>query len=82
MISKIEVGASGARFPVIERLAAALHVDPAELFSTDIRTGRAAEDDVFADLSARLWGLPEPELRWLSELIDAALRPKAGKRRD
>jgi len=80
MISKIEVGASGARFPVIERLAAALHVDPAEFFSTEIRTGRAAEDDVFADLTARLWGLPEAELYWLSDLIDAALRPKIGKK--
>jgi transcriptional regulator with XRE-family HTH domain len=33
MISKIEVGATGARFPSIERLAKAGQVDPAELFT-------------------------------------------------
>lgn len=33
MVGKIEKGLSGARFPVIERLAGALVVDPAELFS-------------------------------------------------
>jgi hypothetical protein len=33
MVGKIETGVSGARFPVIERLAAAMAVDPAELFS-------------------------------------------------
>ena len=33
-ISKIEIGATGARFPVIERLANALEIDPAELFTS------------------------------------------------
>ena len=32
-IAKIESGATGARFPVIERLTAVLEIDPAELFT-------------------------------------------------
>ena len=39
MVSKIEIGATGARFPVIERLAHALEIDPGELFSTEIPQG-------------------------------------------
>ena len=36
MVSKIETGARGARFPVIERLAVALNVDAAEFFTTEL----------------------------------------------
>ncbi|HEV2602609.1 MAG TPA: helix-turn-helix transcriptional regulator [Microvirga sp.] len=53
MVSKIETGATGARFPVIERLAAALHVDPAELFTTEIPSG-AVHRRAFSALSSRL----------------------------
>ncbi len=42
MISKLERGASGARFPVIERLAGALKVDPAEFFTTELPRGRSS----------------------------------------
>ena len=35
MVGKIEKGLSGARFPVIERLAGALAVDPAEFFTIE-----------------------------------------------
>lgn len=35
MIGRIEAGTTGARFPSIERIAKALDVDPAQLFSTD-----------------------------------------------
>jgi transcriptional regulator with XRE-family HTH domain len=39
MVAKIETGKSGARFPVIERIADALDVDPAELFTTQLPPG-------------------------------------------
>ncbi|MDB5437881.1 MAG: family transcriptional regulator, partial [Caulobacteraceae bacterium] len=33
MVNRIERGVTGARFPNIEKLAAVLNVDPAELFT-------------------------------------------------
>src|SRR5579863_9458023 len=53
MISKIEVGASGARFPVIERLATVLKVDPAEFFTTEIPSGALARISI-REISLRL----------------------------
>ena len=38
-VAKIEVGATGARFPMIEKIAGALQVDPAELFSAEVPSG-------------------------------------------
>lgn len=78
MIAKIETGASGARFPVIERIAGALDVDPAELFSAEMPSGlinRAA----FLDISTRLAGLSGPDLAWMSGIVEAALAPKTGE---
>jgi transcriptional regulator with XRE-family HTH domain len=75
MISKIETGATGARFPVIERLAGALGVDPAELFTTEIPTG-AISRGAFSAVSMKLSDLSEAELSWISDLIDVALRRK------
>lgn len=72
MVSKIEVGATGARFPVIERLAAALGVDPAELFSTEIPSGSIRRGP-YLDLTTRLAGLSDSELKWVSGVVDAAL---------
>lgn len=73
MISKIETGATGARFPVIERLAGVLGVDPAELFTTEIPTGAIARG-AFSAVSMKLAELPEAELSWISDLIDVALK--------
>jgi len=75
MVSKIEIGASGARFPVIERLAKALRVDPAELFSTEIPSG-AINRKSFAEISSRLAPLSESDLMWLAQVIDAELTPR------
>ena len=75
MISKIEVGASGARFPVIERLASVLKVDPAEFFTTEIASG-AVKRKAFNELSLRLVDLPDSDLAWISGLLDAAFRPR------
>lgn len=72
MVSKIESGATGARFPV-ERLAAALDVDPAELFSTEIPTG-AINRGPFLMLTTELAGLSATQLRWITGIVHAALR--------
>ncbi|QBK30143.1 helix-turn-helix domain-containing protein [Roseitalea porphyridii] len=74
-ISKIETGASGARFALIERLAQALSVDPAELFTTEIPSG-ILRTKAYAELAARLARLDDNDLRWISDLIDVALRSK------
>ncbi len=74
MVAKVEVGASGARFAVIERIAAALDVDPAELFTADLPTG-ALKRGAYGGLSIRLAGLSEGEIGWLIGVIEAALKP-------
>jgi len=71
-IAKIEIGATGARFPVIERLAIALDIDPAELFTTEVQGG-AIRRGVFAEISTRLALLTEGDLVWVKNLLDAAL---------
>lgn len=72
MISKIEVGATGARFPSIERLASAVSVDPAELFTNQIPTG-VMGSGAFGKISSRLATLPEADLVWVDRLLDVAL---------
>ena len=72
MISKIEVGATGARFPSIERLAQAVQVDPAELFTSDLPKG-SMNRGAFGEISAKLAPLPESDLVWISALLDVAL---------
>jgi transcriptional regulator with XRE-family HTH domain len=78
MVTKIETGASGARFPVIERIANALEVDPAELFTTDIPSG-ALKSGPFLEISTRLAGLSGTDLAWLAGIVAAALAPKGNE---
>lgn len=75
MISKIESGASGVRFPVIERLSEALGVDPAELFSAEFPRGRLHKPEL-AELMARLAKLSDADFAWAKGVIDATLRTK------
>lgn len=75
MVSKIEGGASGARFGVISQLAEALAVDPAELFTPDLPGGQLQRQTLI-DIASRLASLSESELQWLKNLLEAALRPK------
>jgi transcriptional regulator with XRE-family HTH domain len=72
MIVRLENGGTGLRFPNIARLAAALNVDPAELFSSDIPRG-ALDRAALTNLTARLARLSDDDLRWLTTVIDAAL---------
>lgn len=76
MISKIETGATGTRFPVIERLGNALGVDPAELFTTEIPTG-AIKRGPLIHLTTQLAGLSDADLRWITGVVDAALRNRS-----
>ncbi|MGD0563093.1 MAG: helix-turn-helix domain-containing protein [Roseiarcus sp.] len=78
MVAKIETGASGARFPVIERLSAALDVDPAELFTSEMPSGLIRRS-AFLELSTRLAGLSGADLAWISGIVEAALAPKVGE---
>ena len=71
-ITKIEIGATGARFPIIQRLADALDVDPAEFFTNEIPAG-AIRRGAFTDISLRLAQLTDAELQWIKRLLDAAL---------
>jgi len=75
-ISKIEVGATGARFPMIEKIAAALGVDPAELFSPEIPSG-ALRRGPLVELTTRLAALSDTDLRWINGLVEAALKSKS-----
>lgn len=74
MVAKIEAGGSGARFPTIERLAAALEVDPAELFTGDLPAG-AKRTPKAEEIMSRLTGRSEGELGWLLGIVDAAIKP-------
>ena len=77
MIARIEVGKTGARFPSIERIAAALDIDPGELFiPTEIKTDRPVRGKL-ADVSSRLAGLSDRDLGWVDDLLDVALKPRA-----
>ncbi|MBV9996915.1 MAG: helix-turn-helix transcriptional regulator [Caulobacteraceae bacterium] len=75
MISRIEAGATGARFTTIAKLAEALDVDPAELFSSEVPAG-ARHRATLTNLTARLSSLSDRDLLWLTGIVDAALKPR------
>lgn len=73
MVSKIEGGASGARFGVVTQLAEALGVDPAELFTPNLPEGQL-QRPTLTEITSRLASLGDEELRWLSGILEAALQ--------
>lgn len=75
MINRIERGVAAARFPNITKLASALEVDPAELFTPDLPAG-ADQRRVLTNLVSRLSTLPDRDLEWIDRLLDAALKPR------
>lgn len=75
MIVRIENGSSGARFPSIERIAKALDVDPAELFSPDSNQRRRS-NTVMLDIQTQLAGVTDRDLIWVRDLLGAALASK------
>lgn len=74
-VRKLEGGSAGASFPMIEKIAAALRLDPAELFTTEIPSGALGRSRV-NEISLRLAALPANELEWVSDLLDVALRAR------
>ncbi len=79
MVSKIEIGATGARFPVVERLAKVLAVDPAEFFAVDIPSG-ALQRGKLGAISMRLAELSQADLAWIENLLDVALKSQSSGR--
>lgn len=75
MINRIERGVAAARFPNISKLATTLEIDPAELFTPDIPEG-VARTAALTNLVARLSALPDRDLLWIDQLLDAALKPR------
>lgn len=75
MIVRIEGGGTGVRFPNIQRLADALQVDPAELFTSEVPAGKLARPTLNR-LTARLAELSDADLQLVSELIDVALKSR------
>ena len=75
-IAKLETGATAPSFSSIERLADALKIDPAELFTYEL-AGKPFERRALTDLVAHISGLPDPELRWLEAIIKSALAPRS-----
>lgn len=73
MVSKIEIGATGARFPVIERLSTALGIDPAELFTTEV-SNSALKNGPMLDLAVTLAGLSRDDQVWIKGVVEAALK--------
>lgn len=72
MIARIETGNTGASFATIEKLALALQVDAAALFSSDVATGATSREE-YQLLISRLAKLDDSDLKWLSGIVDAAL---------
>lgn len=72
-VARVERGQSAASFDVVERLAAALEVQPAALFGVDPAGEPAAFDEVLVSLAA----LSPKRLAWIKGVIDAALEEPA-----
>ena len=72
MISKIEMGATGARFPNIEKIASALQVDPAELFTAE-RNFLALRGGAYGELVAELGVLSDEQLVKVKAVLKAML---------
>ncbi|MBX5103026.1 helix-turn-helix transcriptional regulator [Rhizobium lentis] len=72
MISKIEIGATGARFPNIEKIAGALEVDPAELFTPE-RNFTSLRGGIYGELVADLASLNDEQLLKIKAVVKAML---------
>lgn len=75
MINRIERGVAAARFPNISKLAAALDIDPAEFFTPNL-SASSTRTAALTNLVARLSALPDRDILWIDQLLDAALKPR------
>jgi transcriptional regulator with XRE-family HTH domain len=79
MISKIESGRTGVRFPMMQKLSTALGVDVAAFFSVDAESPRRS----FQNVMARLAVLSDDDLAWADDVLAAVLKQrKAGQSQD
>lgn len=74
-VRKVETGAAGASFAMIEKIASTLQVDPAELFTTQV-AGGVFRRGKYNDISVRLAELSDTQLAWASDMLEVALRGK------
>lgn len=72
MIARVEKATVGVSFATIEKLAAALEIDPSELFSPTANKSRQRK--AFLDVASSLSNLSDDELAWVAELTRVALR--------
>jgi transcriptional regulator with XRE-family HTH domain len=75
MITKIERGQTGVSFDTIETLARVLDVEPASLFSSDVRL-RQSRSPTLRRIQECLSPLNETDLKWVDGLLAAALKPR------
>lgn len=77
-INRVERGVAGVKFSSIDRIAAALKVDPAELFTPDLPHGYGRRREL-SNITARLSTLSDSDLVWVDTLLDAALKSRTVK---
>lgn len=75
MVARIEVATTGVSFGTVEKLAHALGVDPAELFTSDLPEG-ALQRGPLTELTSKLANLNSEDLDWLTSIVSAALARK------
>ncbi len=73
MITRIEAGGTGVRFPNLVKLSNALRVDPAELFSAELPSGHLAKGP-FKELLPQLANMPEKDIQRAVDVIKAMLK--------
>ena len=73
MVAKIETGATGVRFPMIVKIAAALGVEPVELFYSQMPKGKLHQGKL-RELVVRLEELSDGDLLWVHELMIVAMK--------
>ena len=73
MVSKLEIGATGASLATVQLLSEALSIDPAELFTAEIPRGALYRAEL-SDLMAKLAKLSSEEFIGVKGVIDAAFK--------
>ncbi len=75
MVGRIETGSTGVSFNTIERLALALKVDAAELFTSELPAG-ALQRGHSGRLLSKIAALKSDQIEWLEPILEAILKPR------
>lgn len=73
MVSRIEAGSTGVRFATITKLADAMGIDPAELFTPNLPSGEL-ERAKLTEIMSRLARLSDSDLDWLDNVLAVVLK--------